>query len=142
MFRGSEGVDFPDTIYNPAEGMQDQKTNKHSFKNKRAQYYFQLRDRILRTHKAVNGEYHDPDTLISFDSSISKMTELRSELCRMPIKPNGSGLFELYTKQDMKSKFKFDSPNLADSVMMLMRQPHKAQAQVRLPQPLRPMGRR
>jgi phage terminase large subunit len=142
MFRGSEGVDYPDNLYNPAESLQDQKTNKQSFKNKRAQYYFMLRDRVLRTYKAVNGDYHDPDTLISFDSSIPKLSALRSELCRMPIKPNGNGLFDLYTKQEMKSKFKFNSPNLADSVMMLMRQPHKAPAAVKLPKPIRPMGRR
>lgn len=143
MFRGSESVDLPEAIYAPVEFMQDQKTNKQAFKNKRAQYYFALRDRILRTHKAVNGEYQDPDKLLSFDSSIAILPKLRSELCRMPIKPNGNGLFELYTKQEMKSKFKFNSPNLADSVMMLMRTPQMHQARnTYRPQPIRPMGRR
>jgi phage terminase large subunit len=129
QFKGSETVDNPDAIYDHVEGsqIQGQKTNKQAVKNKRAQYYYELRKRVLRTYEAINGTYHDPDTLISFDSSIDLMPKLRSELCRMPIKPNGNGLFELYTKVDMKGpKFKIESPNLGDSVMMLMRQPHKA----------------
>ena len=36
----------------------------------------------------------------------------------MPIKPNASGLFELYTKQEMRQKLKVRSPNLADCIMM------------------------
>ena len=44
----------------------------------------------------------------------------------MPIKPNANGLIELYTKPVMKSKFNINSPNLGDSVMMLMSAP-KAQ---------------
>jgi phage terminase large subunit len=142
MFKGSEGVDNPDELYNPAEGIRDQKTNKEAFKNKRAQYYFYLRDKIIRTFNAVNGEYHDPDTLISFDSSIPGLSKLRSELCRMPIKPNSNGKFDLYTKQEMKNKFKFNSPNLADCVMMLGRVPHIVHRTPVRPKPIRPMGRR
>lgn len=146
MFRGSEGVDFPDAIYNPVEGaeLQDQKTNKQVFKNKRAQYYFMLRDRILRTHRAITrGVYTDPDTMISFSSDIPLLTKLRSELCRLPVKPNLNGLLHLYTKEEMNSKFKIASPNLADSVMMLMRQPHIVnRANVVRPKPIAVMGRR
>jgi len=36
----------------------------------------------------------------------------------MPIKPNMNGLFELYTKKEMREKFKVRSPNCADAVMM------------------------
>ena len=36
----------------------------------------------------------------------------------MPIKPNGSGLLELYTKDQMRRMFKLASPNLSDVVMM------------------------
>jgi phage terminase large subunit len=140
MFKGSEGVDNPDAVYHPVEGVQDQKTNKEACKNKRAQYYLDLRDKIHRTFKAVNGEYQDPDTLISFDSSIALLPKLRSELCRMPLKPNSNGKFDLYTKQELKTKFKYDSPNLGDSVMMLGRTPHLAPKAVRKPQPIRPMG--
>lgn len=124
MFRGSEGVDRPDSIYKPAIGVpiQNQKTIKETFKNKRAQYYFELRDRCYRTYRSViHKEYNDPDTLISFDSNIELLNKLRSEVCRIPVKDNRNGLLELYTKDEMKSKFKIHTPNLADSVMMSLR---------------------
>jgi phage terminase large subunit len=126
MFKGSTVVDRPTDIYDPVikKDVEQQKRNKDVFKNKRAQYYQALRDRIYRTFRAVvHGEYKDPDTLISFDSSIELLGKLRAELCRMPVKPNANGLIELYTKEVMKSRFKVASPNLGDSVMMLMRQP-------------------
>lgn len=147
MFRGSEGVDNPDAVFEPAEkaAIQDQKTNTDALKNKRAQYYHQLRGRVYRTYRAVvHKEYHDPDMLLSFDSSLTLLPKLRSELCRMPVKPNGAGKFELYTKQEMRVKFKMESPNLADSVMMLMRTPYQpVNAQIaKRPPVLRPHGAR
>lgn len=146
MFKGSEGVDFPEAIFEPAEFtvIQDRKTNKQALKNKRAQYYLELRRRILNTYNAVeHGQYCDPEKMISFCSDIRALETVRSELCRMPIKPNINGLFELYTKQEMKSRFKVASPNCGDAVMMLMRQPHvfHVGAVVR-PQPRVPIGRR
>lgn len=145
MFKGSESPDFPDAIYKPsgASGLMDQKTIKQVCKNKRAQYSLVLRDRVYKTYRAVEfGEYHDPDEMISFCSDIKALSQLRSEMCRMPIKPNSNGLFELYTKQEMKSKFKFKSPNLFDSVMMLMRHIHKVNSAPKMPQPIKVMGRR
>ena len=153
VFRGSESPDFPDAVYKSAtnfaavaddnQPVAHQKTNKDAFRNKRAQYYFELRDRCYRTYRAViHGEYHDPAKMISFDSSIDLLPKLRAELCRMPIKPNGNGLFELYTKAEMKTKFKMASPNLADSVMMLMRYIPPARVQPVIPRPMRTMGRR
>lgn len=124
MFKGSESPDNPEALYNVSNGnpVFENKTNKQVFRNKRAQYYQMLRDRVYATYCAViRGEYIDPDKMISFDSTMPLIGKLRSELCRMPIKPNSNGLIDLYTKQEMKSKFKFASPNLADSVMMLMR---------------------
>lgn len=121
QFNGAESPDYPDSIYEPAigENVQQQKTNKQVFKNKRAQCYASLRDRVYKTYKAVTeGKMTDPEELISFSSNIKNLAKLRSELCRMPIKPNGSGLFELYSKPDMRRLFKVSSPNLADCVMM------------------------
>jgi len=128
MFKGSEGVDRPDAIHDPVEKslVQNKKTNKDAIKNKRAQYYYEL---------------HNPDDLISFDSSLPLIPKLRSELCRMPVKPNGAGKFELYTKPEMKSKFKFKSPNLSDSVMMLMRTPVQPNIiPFVMPKPIKPLG--
>lgn len=145
MFKGSEDVDFPDAIYKPVDAsmlIQDQPTNKEVFRNKRVQYYAALRDRVLKTHNAVHrGIYSDPADMISFDGNITALAALRSELCRMPIKPNGNGLLDLYTKDEMKTRFKFRSPNLADSVAMLMRQPHIIAAHNhKLPRPAPKMG--
>lgn len=127
QYKGSESVENPDSIYEPisAEGsdifsIQRQKTNKEVFKNLRVQKYFELRNRIYRTYEAVEkGKYHDPETLISFSFGITELSKLRSELCRIPKKPNANGMLDLYSKDIMKSKFKIDSPNLADSVKML-----------------------
>lgn len=145
MFNGAMQVENPDSIFEAVEDdfIQDQKKNKEVFKNLRAQTYYILRSAMIRTHQAVNGQYHDPQGLISFDSNIKELANLRSELCRMPIKPNRNGQFELYTKQDMKAKFKFKSPNLADSVMMLMKTPYiHRQYKVVMPQSIQPKGRR
>jgi len=138
-FKGSESPDNPDAIYKPAMKavISDQKKVKDAVKNKRAQYYTELRDRVYRTYRAVvHKEYFDPDTMISFDSSIELLSKLRAELCRMPIKPNRNGLVELYTKEEMKSKFKFKSPNLADSVMMSCRFIQINRPYVHIPKPL------
>ena len=120
QFNGASGVDMPDAIHEPsgASNIAREKTNKEMCKNLRGQCYLSLRDRVYRTFKAVNGEMCDPEKLISFDSECAELKGLRSELCRMPIKPNTSGLFELYTKKEMREKFKVRSPNLADCVMM------------------------
>jgi len=143
MFRGSKHVDNPDAVFEPIEQpIHNQVTNKDALANQRAQYYFELRKRVYKTFEAVTkGVYHNPDELISFSSSIPALQRLRSELCLMPIKPNGSGKFALYTKQEMKTKFKFRSPNLADAVMMLCKVPQRFQISPNVkPKPIKPMG--
>lgn len=149
QFKGSERPDNPEAIYNPAlkSNILGQVKVKDAIKNKRAQYYVDLRDRIYRTYLAVTKPdecgYQDPDTLISFSSDIALLSKLRGELCRMPIKPdNGAGKIELYTKDIMKTKFKVKSPNLADSVMMSMRFKMPKEITYRMPRPIQPMGLR
>lgn len=144
-FISAESPDFPDNIYKAAleapVGMQ--RTNSQVFKNKRAQYAFALRDRIYRTYRAVvHHEYADPDTLISFSSSMPLLSKLRAETCRVPRKPNSNGLNELYTKQEMKTKFKMASPNLFDAVVMTMRHIPHYRPQYQMPDPIRPIGYR
>ena len=121
MFKGSEGVANPEAIYEALEGEARHKarTNKQTFKNKRAQYIWGLRDRYYRTYRAVErGEYIDPDLLISVSSDIELIDQLRSETCRIPRKPNGSGLIQIMSKPEMKSKHGIESPNLFDSTFM------------------------
>lgn len=119
QFNGAHSVERPDDVYEPSGANNfHEKTNKEIARNLRAQCYLRLRDRVYRTYRAVAyGEFCDPDLLISFSSECESLKGLRSELCRLPIKPNPNG-FELYTKAEMRKKFKVRSPNLADCVMM------------------------
>lgn len=126
MFKGSEGVDRPDDIYQPVKGEDKAKarTNKETFRNKRAQFSWMLRDRYYRTFRAVEkGEYIDPDMMISISSDIKDIEQLRSETCRIPRKANGNGMIQIMTKQEMKSKYKIASPNLFDSTFMSLMVP-------------------
>ena len=123
QFRGSASPDNPKSIYQPVNEQQHQKTNGEVFRNKRAQNYWLLRDKCYRTYRAVvHGEYSDPDNLISFSSSIKLLQMLRSELCRIPKKPNGAGMIQMMSKEDMR-KLGIKSPNMADSVMMALDNP-------------------
>ena len=122
-FRGSEGADNPDQVYDRLEDeVKEPKTNKETFANKRAQYYWLLRDRMKRTYQAVEqGKLTSPDELISFSSNIKCLDILRSELCGIPRKYTGSGRIQLMSKPEMKAKLQRASPNLADAVMMTQR---------------------
>jgi phage terminase large subunit len=114
MFKGSQKADRPKETY------QDGKSNEHTFKNKRAQYYWRLRDRFYNTYRAITkGEYIDPDELISISSNISDIDVLRAEVCRIPKKPNANGLIQIKSKIEMKA-MGINSPNLADALMMSM----------------------
>jgi phage terminase large subunit len=147
QFNGASKVDHPNAIYEPsgATNTRKQMTWDMVCYNLRAQCYLKTRDRIYRTYKAITDNVMtDPDTLISFSSDCENLTTLRSELCRMPIKPRSDGRFELYTKKEMREKFKVRSPNCSDGLMMSERihgiidQTMKA----RRPKPMKPMGRR
>jgi phage terminase large subunit len=125
MFKGSEEPDRPEEIYqdHDSSDSRKEKTNKQTFRNKRAQYYIALRDRFYNTYRAVvKGEYVDPDTMISLSSGIENMAALRAEVCRIPLKPNGGGFIQIMSKIDMK-KNGIQSPNMADCLMMLMMYP-------------------
>lgn len=124
MFKGSETASDPDQPYLPVgiEIERDKsRTNKQTFKNKRAQYYWMLRDRFYATYRSVvKNEYIDPELMISLSSSIPNMEQLRAEVCRIPRKHNGNGMIQIMTKQEMWTKHKIPSPNMADALMMSM----------------------
>ena len=122
-FSGGGGVDRPDALYQPTGGdTKKAKTNRETFKNRRAQYYWLLRDRMYRTYRAVEkGErVFDEDELISFSSDIEQLGALRAELCRIPRKFNPNGVIQILSKPEMK-KLEIDSPNMADACMMAIR---------------------
>lgn len=120
IFKGSEGPEKPEEMYLPDDSLEyaQGRKNKDTFRNKRAQFYWKLRDRLYNTYRAViKGEYIDPDDQISISSKIKCLTQLRSEICRIPKKANGRGMIQIMTKEEML-RIKIASPNLADSVMM------------------------
>lgn len=127
MFKGSEGVEDPDEIYQEVGKLDlqtDSRTNKQVFKNKRAQYYWRLRDRFYNTYRLiVKNEYIDPDLCISLSSEIENIDQLRAEVCRIPKKANSNGMIQIMSKDEMLSKHKIPSPNMADSLAMSMMTP-------------------
>lgn len=121
MFEGQAEVAHPDRIYEPTLGLVMQaKTNRQTFRNRRAQRYWHLRDRIFKTYWAVKeNKYTDPEELISFSSKISCLATLRAELCRIPLAKNNLGKIQILSKPEMY-KEGIDSPNIGDCVMMSM----------------------
>lgn len=125
MFKGSlsgSGQDRADQIYMPTAGDSEHgkpKTYSETFKNNRAQYSISLADKFYNTYKCVvRGEYIDPAEMISIDSDgVDDMPRLRSEVTRIPIKPNNTGLQQIMSKQDMKT-LGIDSPGMWDCLMM------------------------
>lgn len=130
-FHGQGTVDHPDRKYvlpeeegKPLDDIarRKQKTNREVFKNKRAQYWWALRDRFYRTYEAVEkGKYTDPDLLISLSSGIKEMDQLRAEICRIPRKNNVLGKIQIMSKEEMAALPEpIASPNMGDACMMLM----------------------
>lgn len=122
MYRGSNEVEDKQSKYQGLQslGTKDRaKTNADTFYNKRAQYYMKLAQRFYNTYLAVvKKKYIDPDTIISISSKIKLIDKLRSEVCRIPRKPNGAGKIQLMSKQEMKTKYGLDSPGMADCLAM------------------------
>lgn len=121
IFKGSESPAAADKMYQ-SQDHQKGRSNKDTFKNKRAQCYWKLRDRFYATYRAVvKGEYVDPEEMIFLDSGMRRIDELRAEVCRIPRKKTANGLIQIMSKEDMlKLDNPIESPNMADSLMMTM----------------------
>ena len=138
-FHGGHGVDEPDMKYIPMQSDVNPKktrTNKDQFLNRRAQYYWYLRDRCLKTYLAVTEKkYINPDELISFCSTIDQLDVLRAEICRIPRVPHQLGKIQIMSKEQMAQLDPpIDSPNMADSVMMSFAYQEPKQKKNRKPQ--------
>jgi phage terminase large subunit len=138
MFRGSlsgSAQDNAGKTYYPEDGDKDTKPKKYeeTFKNNRAQHYIDLATRCYNTYRCVvKNEYVDPDHMISFDSDgIENLILLKTQLCRIPKKPSGSGLIQIMSKVEMKREG-IESPNESDSVMMTLFKPPSAAEKVKL----------
>jgi phage terminase large subunit len=126
MYKGSESPEDAEQPYSDG-GSQRTKSNRETFANKRAQYYWRLRDRFEATHRAVSkGEYINPDEMISLSSSIEKLDQLRSEVCRIPLKRTNTGKIQIMSKIEMAKKpYEIPSPNMGDALMMSMFRPRQ-----------------
>lgn len=107
-FRGSAGVIHPERC------MVENRTNKDFFYNLKAQCWWALRLRFLKTWRAVNGSKDVKHSdIISISSTIPNINKLLSELSQptYSFKDNGK---MIVNKQPEGTK----SPNMADSVMI------------------------
>lgn len=119
-FRGSAKVVNPKakipTIDNDTERDREERLNEDYFKNFKAQSWWNLRFKFLRTYRSVvlGHPVEDPDELISLSSQLPLLPQLIMELSQPTYREDGAGKL-LIDKQPDGSK----SPNLADSVMIL-----------------------
>lgn len=118
-FQGSAAVVDPDGKIPQFDGDdsrdKDERTNKDYFANAKAQAWWSLRMRFLRTYRAVvmGHPVADPDELISISGRLPQLAKLTLELSQPTFSENGAGKI-LINKQPDGAK----SPNLADSVMI------------------------
>lgn len=128
QFNGAEKAEHPKAIYQPVqdEAHKERRSNQDTFVNKRAQGYYKLADRFERTYLAIQKVEagvppinFNPDDCISLSSDIKALDQLRSEVCRIPRKPNNNGKKQIMTKLEMSKKpYELPSPNMADCMMM------------------------
>ena len=131
-YKGSSSIHDPMAEFkSETAGLTNRSTrlvNKDVLYNKKSQNIISYSERIFRTWEAVvEGKYHDPDTLISFDSETIKpemLEKLKAESCKVPIKPGDTVKF--YTKEELRkgislpdgSKVVIPSPNLFDATVL------------------------
>jgi phage terminase large subunit len=110
-FRGSASGDG---LYDPTGEMIKGRTNKDFFASAKAQNWWALRQRFMRTYRAVvEGMEVDPDSIISLSSEMPELAKLMGELSQPTYSLNLAGKI-LVDKQPEGTK----SPNRADSVMI------------------------
>lgn len=112
-YEGGGSVDFPDDIY------ADHRSNKDTFKNKRAQYHWWLRDRFEATYNAIEkGIYTNPDDLISVSSEISCLPLLKNEAIKVRRQLRNVSYIQVMEKAEMLRKYGIKSPNVFDALVM------------------------
>lgn len=131
MYKGSTAVHHPNALFkaeNTNVNMKEERKNKDVFANKKAQNITSFAERVYRTYEAVVlGKYHDPETLVSFDSSTIKsnmLQKLRAEACKVPLKP--ADTIKFYGKDELRkgiimpdgNRVVIPSPNLFDACVL------------------------
>ena len=111
-FNAAAEVFAPDKLYSP------KLTNKKKFENLKAQAWRDVADRMRNTFNAVTkGMKYKNDELISISSDISKIEELKSELCAPRADYSKRGLDMVESKKEVKKRLE-KSHDLADSFIM------------------------
>lgn len=110
------GWSASDAVVNP--GMKyagSDRTNDDMFANAKAQAWWLLRDRFLKTFQlVVEGKRNiDPDDIISLSPDLTELREVKKELAQIVYKPNNAGKVIIDKAPDGQP-----SPNRADSVMI------------------------
>lgn len=131
MYKGSTEVNRPNELFkaeNSNVNMKEERYNKDVFSNKKAQNIIGFAERVYRTYEAVvHKKYHDPESLVSFDSKTipqAMMQKFRAESCKLPLKP--ADKIKFYTKEEMRrgitlpdgKRLVIPSPNLFDAVVL------------------------
>ena len=90
------------------------RANKDFFMNRKAQMWWELRDRFLKTYRAVvEKQSFDPDEIISISSSGQMFERLVTELSQPTYSENSAGKIVIDKKPEGTQ-----SPNLADACVM------------------------
>jgi len=118
-YNGNDSVDNPTLVYDERTG----KTNKNTFRNKRAQYHWNLRDRFEATYNAIEkGIYTNPDNMISLAQDINDLPILKSELVKIKRKKGQNAFIQIESKEDMRKRG-VKSPNMSDALVMCFANP-------------------
>ncbi len=118
-FRGSGKVIDPEKPIPTAQSTESgrdrvERCNEDFFANRKAQAWWSLRMRFLRTFRAVTeGAAFDDNEIISISSNLTLLQKLTSELSQPTYTKNGTGKIVIDKAPDGTK-----SPNLADSVMI------------------------
>jgi len=116
-YGGNDSVDNREEIY------AGDKSNRNTFRNKRAQYYWLLKDRFEATYNAIEkGIYTDPDKMISLSSDLEDLDVLKSELVKIERKKGQNSYIQIESKEDMRKRG-VRSPNMADALVMCFANP-------------------
>jgi hypothetical protein len=112
------GFNAGGAVVKPNKKYTEGKKNKDMFANVKAQAWWGVRDRFLKTYRAVEmGEDIPHDELISIPSSLRGCNDLVMELSRPKRDTDKAGRVKVESKKEMKRRG-MPSPNLADALIM------------------------
>jgi len=105
-------------VLNPDREYMPGVLNKDHFENLKAQAWFNVSDRIRRTHMAITeGEDIEPSEVVSISSECENLEGLLSELSTPHKDYSPSGKSKVESKKDL-AKRDVKSPNMADAFIM------------------------